>query len=343
LLALGLGIERPFAATSFFNRPLPRDISPLELDPNSDAEIAQLSAFGGIAPLVIPAEPSAPDANVPVYDAAKGDPGYTIACPAGCALAGAVVHVPNGALLPRPDSGGAGPRVMAVIDAAGGNEVDLELQKLDPAATPANGSAPPLVIAAGGSGSLDGDGTAGFGVVHAGVAEALGLVRAGELLSGEVPHALRFSVACAGTQSVRGGSYPFAKIVTDAPCADSVAGAPFYGARLWLDLSDTEIAALTVPAYLKTIYTALAHYGAFLTGTRGCACATVFAAESPASATLLGRPNPWAALARAEGVPATGPPGRREYVFSLEPPSQSGLDLGAHLHVLAPCVTAQTC
>jgi len=341
------GHYRPFSRESVFNQRLPRDIQTAEIDPNSEAEVAQILAYGGLAPLNIAADPGATDYTYPYYFASASDPAYQIRCtaayggtahPHACSVASRPIHIPVGAL--PENSGGtreASDHHLAIVDEAAGMEYDFWGAEVP------SGKGGPLTISWGGEGPLEGNGITGFGATHADISLRIGVVRPADLLAGEIPHALQFATYCAGTQAVRSGVFPFAAIISDFPCPNDTAGAPLYGTRLWLDLSDTEIAALHVPRYLRVMYTALAHYGAFLSDAIGCQCPSLFPAEGGLTYTAMGAPNPWAEVAARDAIPAVGLPAHRRYSFPMNPPAEAGLDLAAHLHVLAPCVTQKTC
>jgi hypothetical protein len=71
------------------------------------------------------------------------------------------------------------------------------------------------------------------------------------------------------------------------------------GSQVWLSMSDTEINALTVPAWQKVLLRAFAHYGAFFGDTGGPGWALQF--ESGLSYTSFGRPDPLVAWAKSQG------------------------------------------
>jgi len=102
-----------------------------------------------------------------------------------------------------------------------------------------------------------------------------GLVRPAELLAGTIKHALVLDVPCVANGSTSGipsSVYPALYLsghtIASDGCLDSSKGdGPPYGSLFKLNMSDAEIAASGAPSWEKTIMTALAHYGAYVSDT----------------------------------------------------------------------------
>ncbi|HYV14547.1 MAG TPA: hypothetical protein VE972_00825, partial [Conexibacter sp.] len=89
---------------------------------------------------------------------------------------------------------------------------------------------------------------------------------------------------------------------------------------------DAQIAALNVPAWKKTILTALAHYGGYVGDTGGPGFGLQF--ESSATYTVFGLADPLVAFAQQNGISSSG----GIYVFDVA----SGVDWARYLRVLTP-------
>ena len=123
---------------------------------------------------------------------------------------------------------------------------------------------------------------------------AAGVIRPSELAAGEIDHALFMVVKCTNGSSV----YP-AGPGTGSACADKT-NAPAMGQHFYLDLSDAQIEALSVPAWQKTILRAMARYGLYVGDTGGSGWGIQF--ESGSSFTSFGQADPWVALGDQYGV-----------------------------------------
>ena len=272
------------------------------------------------------------DYAVPFYYNRPTDPLYTLVCDQKwCPLQGQKIRIPDYA---RPEFS-PGKREesdhhMAIIDAQEAVEYDLWR-----AGVP-NGKGGEFRIGNGGKGKLGGDGLGTFGGVQAQYALTLGVIRAADLAAGLIPHALQAAIPCADNHpDFAHGVYP-AAAGTDLVCPQDLKDSemhPYFGMRIQLAKNDVEIAALKAPAYAKAIFTALAHYGAFVadSGAGGFDLRT----ESWLAYTALGLPDPWVALAKKTGIA----PQNGNYVFPLNQIS----DLEQRLRIIAPCVTAQNC
>jgi hypothetical protein len=192
----------------------------------------------------------------PVYWAAASDPSYKIvdvgyACSSQTASSCPVsVQIPDGAEHALGSDGH-----LAVVQPDGRTEVDM-WQVHNPNPISGGGT---VTVGAYGALDLDGSGCCG-GSTAANQGLSAGAIRGPELASGVIDHALSVSEKCSDGAFV-------------APATGSGSGgcpgAPPVGARLQLTLSDSQIAALAVPAYQKIILTAMAHYGVYITDTGG--------------------------------------------------------------------------
>lgn len=269
------------------------------------------------------------DYAVPFYYNRLSDPLYTIVCDqAGCPIKGKQIRIPNHA---RPEFS-PGEREdsdhhMAILDTAQGVEYDLWRAGIP------NGKSGEFRIGNGGVGPMKGNGLGTFGGIQAQYALTLGVIRARDLAAGVIPHALQAAIPCSDDHAdFPHGVYP-AAAATDLVCPKDGGAHPYFGMRIQLAMTDSEIASLRAPAYAKAVFTALAHYGAFVadSGAGGFDLRT----ESGLTYTQVGLPDPWIALAQKNGIaPQIG-----NYVFPLNQIP----DLAKRLRIIAPCVTAKTC
>jgi hypothetical protein len=313
------GCWRPYAATSPFNIQLPANP---QLVANSPAIVSRLLGFGSIEDLVAgKAETANNDYGRPVYFASATDPLYTIHCtePWGtCAIEGATIHIPQTA---QHASGSDGH--MSVVDTATGIEYDF----WGTGTLPAPGGT--LDIAWGGSTSINGNGL-GSAATAADFGTYAGIVRLEELQSGQINHALFMYATCDS------GTYVYPAAKSGQSCAaigQSNTNAPPMGTRFQLNMTDAQIAALSVPAWKKTILTAMAHYGLIM-GDTGSIWG--IKEESADVYTSFGAPDKW--LAWAQTQPGVTSWNGLSY-FDLA----GGVDWQSRLRVIAPCVSQATC
>jgi hypothetical protein len=156
-----------------------------------------------------------------------------------------------------------------------------------------------------------------------------GLARYDEVCRGVIDHALRFTVQ----RTRRAYVYPAQGLA--ATCADQT-NAPADGQHLQLAMSESEIDALGVPAWKKTILKALARYGAFVGDTGGNEAFT-FEFESGSTYTSFGVEDPMVTFARAQSSGVSTSNGK--WYFDLA----SGVNWASRLRVLDPCVSQGTC
>ena len=306
---------RPFAPASPFNRPIPDGA---RLVSNSSAIVRRMvSLYRG------PGKMSAGDADTvddylhPLYYPTASDPVFTLHCYetswGTCPIEGHRIRIPDAA---RP-AGGSDAH-LAVIDHASGWEYDLYKVR----SKPSGGGV--LEFRWGGRTRLDGDGL-GSNATAAHFALSAGIIRPEELAAGRIDHALFMVVKCtAGMVYPAGGG--------GAQCADP-ADAPAGGMRFQLDYTSAEIEALAVPRWKKTIFHALATYGAYVGDTGGTGFNFQF--QSGSTYTSFGHEDRLVDWAQTQpGVT----PYNGKYVFDVGP----GVDW-SRLRVIDPCVTSGTC
>jgi hypothetical protein len=314
------GCWRPYSDQSPFNRPLP--VHP-KLSTHSSAIVARLIGFGRALNLLAgTAGRGELDGGRPIYFSSPSDPRYTLHCTehwGHCPLEGVKVSVPAAA-----QPAGGSDAHLTVIDQHSAWEYDLWGVRSKP---PRGGK---LVFRWGGKTPVSGAGL-GSAAVAARYGTAAGVLRAEELGSGEIRHALFLAVKCDS------GHFVYPARHAGAPCASlglHNGNAPAMGRRFQLAMSPAQIAALPVPAWKKTILRAMARYGMFVGDTGG---RWGLGQESGVVYTSFGQPDQWVTLARRWQVPYYSPD--HDYVFDLN----DGVDWARYLRVVAPCVSHGTC
>jgi hypothetical protein len=314
---------RPYSSSSPFNQ----GAEGAPVVANSAAMVSAALANGLPGNLVAGNADTAGDWSHPVFFAQPSDPLYTLHAtePWGRnELEGMRIPVPANA---RPAGGGDGHMTVVTPD---GWEYDFWQAKTPP---PGGGT---LDFSWGGRTRIDGNGT-GSGGTAAGFGNLAGIIRAPELAAGKINHALFIVLKCAaqgtsfgyGTIASAGGSdssYVYPATHGGSSCGGSEKNMPPLGARFRLAMSSAEIQALSVPAWKKTILTALAQYGGYVGDTGGPGFAFMF--ESSTSYTALGLPDPLVAFASKVGLPKW----EGDYVFNMA----SGVEWSKYLQVLAP-------
>ena len=227
---------------------------------------------------------------------------------------------------------------MTVIDQEAGWEYDLWQVQTVP--LPSNGGT--LVVSHGGRtrwGTPDADGL-GSNATAAHFGLQAGTIRAEEweaavARGGAIEHALFMSVKCSAGFSV----YPAAPGTSAAPCSgfgDTNQNAPPLGGHFYLDLTDAEIEALPVPQWKKPILKAMARYGMFVGDTFNYNNNSFgLSAESDVQYRAFGHPGRYAELGRRWGIGTY----KGAYVFDID----SGVNWGAHLKLVHPCVAQRAC
>jgi hypothetical protein len=263
--------------------------------------------------------PRSQDYEHPTYWSDPDDPLYTVHCTRSwgtCSVEGLQVRIPQVALAPPTDNDGH----MTVVEQWNNWEWDFF-----EAETPLSGST--LNIGWGGRTDITGDGLGTGEAVAAQWGNLAGIMRAQEVATGNIDHALFLVLTCDNGDFV----YPATK--SGAPCSDTK-DAPPMGTHLWLDLTPAEIDALSIPSWQKVILLALHAHGAFMGDTGGPGFVLHF--ESPLTYTSFGRVDPLVPWAQANGwVPSGG-----YYVGKWDNVPSS---VWTRLRVLDPCVAQGTC
>ncbi|MGH7707316.1 MAG: hypothetical protein ACREM6_05235 [Vulcanimicrobiaceae bacterium] len=280
------------------------------------------------------------DAGTVVNFAKSSDPWFTVQCQdyGGCpSLQNQRIQIPANAAwgsYPAPNCGGCPSHGgfdahMSVISADGGTEYDFwQADTFDPNAStfkPSQGVAIPISHSNGFfplDGSWQGSATASDRALTAGVPMPQ------DFLSGTMAHALTLAPPCVNGNSV----FPAPSRAGDI-CPGNQ-GLP-NGARVYLAMSDAAIQALSINQAAKIIYTAFAHYGAYITDVSGDSNWYLGGTFSALTWKLAGQPDPWPAVGAALGLPYSY--GRYDLDLSFPPGLQN------HLVVVDPCVTQQTC
>ena len=281
---------RPYSAASPFNRRIPADAP---ATPQSSRIVSTLLQ-GGTADAFVAGDPER-DGGVPIYWSKRKDPLTRLNCtkPWGrCELEGLRIHVPAAA---KPQGGYATPdryehdAHLTIVDQRSGIEYDLWH-----VVSRRSGQ---INFGWGGKTRIDGNGL-GSAAVAANYASLAGPIRFAELRAGIINHALTMVVPC--TDRV---VYPATGRGLTCPQGglSSAYSIPM-GSHFQLQMSEAEIDALAVPDYEKTILTALATYGAYVSDTSGERGQWGFERESAQTYTAYGKPDPWVGFAQGLGI-----------------------------------------
>jgi hypothetical protein len=312
---------RPYAASSPFNS----SVEGAVVHPSSQAIVEKALSWGLPGNLTAGDAETSNDYGHPTFFAQPSDPVYTLQATESWGpnvLDGMRIPIPAYA---RPAGGGDGHMTVVTPD---GWEYDFWR-----ATVPPRGGGT-FKFAWGGRTRIDGDGL-NSAATAADFGNLAGIIRAPELIAGRINHALFIVLKCAArgtsfgfgtTATSYGSSYVYPASHGGSACSSTDPYLAPMGARFQLAMSDAQIAALPVPAWKKTILTALAHYGGYVGDTGGPGFA--FELESGTTYTALGLPDPLVAFAKANGVPMWN----GEYVFNMA----SGVEWQRYLRVLEP-------
>jgi hypothetical protein len=359
---------RPYSETSFLNTPIADNAAVVS---DSSARVADLLsgavlgdpqdayAYGwGQYPSSLVAsyqpDPSQPDGNVdpltdqgshPTFWSSASDPVYTVSCserwgpngstecPISDATAQQPIHVPAGAIPAGyfQSSSWDHDAHMTVVDQANNIEYDMwGVQSITP------GSPGRIVISWGGYAPVTGPSATGVGATANATAGHFallaGIIRAQELQTGEINHALFMTVPCvASDPAIDGGADPVPPVApfghADHICnqgptignpTDAAKMAAAYpdsvpmGAHLRLNMSIGQIENLPqaeYPTWEKAILTALATYGGYVADTSDQIGQWGFQVEGATTYTSFrdsstGKPyvDPLVNIARSAGV-----------------------------------------
>jgi hypothetical protein len=312
---------RPYASTSPFNQ----RTEGATVDPDSAAIVKTVLSWSLPGNLVGGDAETSEDWGHPAFYAEPGDPVYTLQAtePWGNnSLNGMRIAIPANA---RPS--GSEDAHMTVVTSEGWEYDFWHTQ------TPPVGGGT-LTFGWGGRTRIDGSGLNSGGTAS-GFGSLAGMIRAPELAAGHINHALFIVLRCTaqGTSFGYGAathvgtsSYVYPADDGGDACPAGETNAPPLGTRFMLAMSDAQIQALAVPAWKKTILTALAHYGGYAGDTGGPGFAFMF--ESSTSDTALGLPDPLVTFAKANDLPTW----EGRYVFNVA----SGVEWEKYLRVLTP-------
>jgi hypothetical protein len=308
------GCWRPYSDSSPFNQRIGLDARAAR---SSSAMVRDVTSRGEPGNLLAGMSGSEDDWDHPTYYSLPSDPVFTLHCYeedwGTCNIEGHRVRIPDRA---RPAAGGDGH--LAVVDQASGWEYDLYKVR----SKPRGGGR--LSLRWGGRTRIDGDGL-GSDATAARFGNLAGIIRAQELEAGEIRHALFMTTPCGNDDYV----YPAMK--EGATCGGR--NAPPMGSHFQLTLSDSQINALNVPRWKKTIMRAMAHYGMYFGDTGGDTWTVQL--ESGQTYTSFGRTDEMVKFAKRAGVPEYN----GHYSFRLA----GGLNWARHLRVVDPCVARRSC
>ena len=335
---------RPYGSNAVWNQALP---ATPKIWSQSAAVIAQQFNSAGSQNVFVRQDEAGPyDYGHPIYYASSSDPVVTINCRTYCDHADngglpATVHIPAHA---RPAGGDDSHMAVIQPDAT---EIDF-FGVTKPSGD--WGSAGNTAVTAGSAmncGSfVTGAGNDPNGAVTVGGAcLGAGILRANELNAGRINHALFLVVNCAAPASQN--QYPVQNGAGTDVCTNYSAGhaAPPLGARLWLDYSDAQIAAMSAAPWEKAIMYALHDYGAFIeddVSGGGDISGFNLKTEGGDMFHAMGATDPYTQISGWNNVGTpSGSLGPR-YVGG-DPWQPAGVDFSAHMHYVDPCVTKQAC
>lgn len=309
---------RPYASTSPFNT----TTEGVAVDPSSAAYVQKALSWGLPGNLVAGNSETASEYGHPVFYAVPTDPIYTLQSTSpDSPIDGMKIPIPNDA---KPAGGTDGH--MTVVTPEGWEYDFWQVQS-----KPTGGGT--LTFSNGGRTRIDGNGL-GSAATAADFGNLAGMIRAPELAAGRIDHALFIVLKCAAkgtgfgygtTATSYGSSYVYPAMHGGSTCGEE-ANLPPLGTHFMLAMSDEQIQALAVPAWKKTILTALANYGGYVGDTGGSGFSFMF--ESSTSYTAQGLPDPLVTFAQQNNLPTW----EGNYVFNMA----SGVEWEKDLRVLVP-------
>jgi hypothetical protein len=305
---------RPFNPSSPFNQP----VDHARVDPSSQAIVDWFTGQGSPGP----GKWASDDCWAhPVYFARPSDPLYRVEFvdPWDSSARGTQVHIPAGAkpACPAPPDTDAH---MAVIDQATGWEYDVWQVK-----SIANGT---ITAQFGGRTRSDGLGIANAtdhpGSTAADFALTGGSLRASEVGAGNVNHALFLTTWC-----VNGTVYPANGGASQ--CSPSAGNPGLYlGSRLFLEMSQQQIAGLALPDWQKAILEALRKYGGYIGDTGGSGGWGIMHEGAETYTSFPPNQDAWFTLGRQVFGP--DPQWEGHYIFDM----RDSIDWRRYLRVAAP-------
>jgi hypothetical protein len=306
---------------------------------NSAAVIASEFAGGNTQP-VRDEEAGPYDYGHPVYFASTSDPLVKLACTAYCN------HTDNGgypatAYLPAKARPAGGTDAHLAVVQPNGTEIDM-WATTQPSSSWTSGSTVTAQAIANCGNFESGSGftPTGPAATAGGACLGAGLLRATELASGTIDHALFVVGQCAV-----GAQYPAYAGASTSQCTSGTG--PPLGGRLWYDVPDaTTNANTSLAGWEKAILNALHDYGGYLEDdiSGGASVSGIgFLAESGEPAAAFGQTDPFAALV-ADGWSSITISGALQLRYvGANPWQPSGVSFASHLHWLAPCSAQRSC
>jgi hypothetical protein len=313
------GVTPFYSSSSPFNTAVPANPT---VAPNSDQIVQRLASLGPPAANSAGTAGTSMDWSHPVYFAKASDPVYTIHQTgwANPDVEGRQIHIPVGA---KP--AGGDDASFSVVDTDGWEYDFWQAQ-----APSGNGGTFTANFAKRAPWDGNGLGTSGTpyqgGITAAGFSNQAGVIRASEMKAGVINHALFMSV-----HGWNGRVWPSAKLSgTTGEVTDP--NAPAMGQHFWLDMTQAQIDALSVPEWQKIILRAMAKYGMYVGDNGGSPWALQF--ESGDNYTSFGQPDPWIAYAQSQRITGSynSSIGRNVYYFNFK----NAVDWGSKLKVLEP-------
>jgi hypothetical protein len=170
-------------------------------------------------------------------------------------------------------------------------------------------------------------------------------LRAQEIIQGQIKHPLYLLTPCEDNGIV----FPAygvgaGKCGTAYDAGRSTTNRPQEGMLIFLDYTPSQIGAMAIPAWKKSILTAMSVYGGYVgdTGGAGRAGGLVIRSEGSQGYYFAGTTWPIPAFAQANSIPTSGggTAGEIGYIFNWAAgiPTVNGTDITGHIHVADPCV-----
>lgn len=321
---------RPYGPTSIWNKALPANPT---LYPNSDA-IVSVAEQNDPGPTLRTQE-YGNDVSHPVVFASNSDPVVTAHCTLYCGnVQDYQLHIPAKA---RP---AAGPdHHLAVIQPDGTEDDFWELQS-----SGNDWQSGQTLTYQGGvqcGNFYNGPGWAKDAATAGNACLAGGLIRAAEVQSGTINHALFLVLSCTDPNA-----FVFPATNGGAHCTGAGPNVP-NGARIWLDVPDATIAAMGLPAWQKAILTAMHDYGGYVMDVGGSNTTKATGLmnvmfEDNASYAAFGQSSPMDQFAQSNGWNPVSVGGATRYIAQPDP-WNPGINWAQHLHIVDPCYGQGTC
>jgi hypothetical protein len=331
------GWQFPAAPNPFTVRACSDPCAP-SYDANSSPAVSGLLKNGIIAVLqqAWPGTDGAGQADsFPLYYSSAADPVYTITCtaygPCPSNTFPFPVHIPNGAVASIDSDHHA-----TVIDLT--NNMEYDFWGFNNGSTTRVSGGGALSVWWGGSCGITSLASRVNSCVGAGVAAGTpvqpGLLDPRELLAQNIPHVLFVAPGCPSA------SWEYPAYKSDGSCAGSVPE----GARIWLDLTDAQIEALTTPhRWMKTLLHQMHDYGLMAVDKRGATLGEAYYyGIDQHTWTLWGQTSGWAAVIAEMDAEGDQQYDNANAFHARITTATSGVSAD-HIHILAPCVNTQSC